>query len=133
MVLKFEIYLSFDICVLEIKVSDFESRTTQMSISNLTDKTEGQFSSVEEIIEELRSGKVIIVVDDESRENEGDFICAAEKATPEIINLMATEGKGIICAAITNKRAEELKLDFMVERKAKELSVPRLPTNALRN
>ena len=88
---------------------------TRMSITTISEKSSEQFSSVEEIIEELRAGKVIIVVDDESRENEGDFICAAEKATPEIINLMATEGKGIICAAITNKRAEELKLDFMVE------------------
>ncbi|MBM4165660.1 MAG: bifunctional 3,4-dihydroxy-2-butanone-4-phosphate synthase/GTP cyclohydrolase II [Ignavibacteria bacterium] len=82
-----------------------------MNTSNVAEK----FHSIDEVIEELRAGKVIIVVDDESRENEGDFICAAEKVTPEIINLMASDGKGIICAAITNKRAEELKLGYMVE------------------
>jgi 3,4-dihydroxy 2-butanone 4-phosphate synthase/GTP cyclohydrolase II len=73
------------------------------------------FHSIEEIIEELSEGKVVIIVDDENRENEGDFIVAAEKCTPEIVNLMATEGKGIICVAITNQRATELQLDFMVE------------------
>lgn len=82
-----------------------------MNTSNVAEK----FHSIDEVIEELRAGKIIIVVDDESRENEGDFICAAEKVTPEIINLMASDGKGIICAAITNKRAEELKLGYMVE------------------
>ena len=66
-------------------------------------------------IEDIRKGKVIIVVDDEDRENEGDFICAAECVTPEIINFMATHGRGLICAPLDEKRAEELKLQMMVK------------------
>ncbi len=65
-------------------------------------------------IHDIRSGKVVIVVDDEDRENEGDFICAAECVTPEIINFMATHGRGLICAPIDEKRADELKLQMMV-------------------
>lgn len=65
-------------------------------------------------IEDIRKGKVVIVVDDEDRENEGDFICAAECVTPEIINFMATHGRGLICAPVNEKRAEELKLQMMV-------------------
>src|SRR5690606_2639664 len=64
--------------------------------------------------EDIRNGKVVIVVDDEDRENEGDFICAAEKVTPEIINFMATHGRGLICAPITEQRARELDLYPMV-------------------
>lgn len=67
-----------------------------------------------EAIDDLKQGKVIIVVDDEDRENEGDFICAAEKITPEIINFMATHGRGLICAPIEENRANELKLSMMV-------------------
>jgi 3,4-dihydroxy 2-butanone 4-phosphate synthase/GTP cyclohydrolase II len=66
-------------------------------------------------IEDIRKGKVVIVVDDEDRENEGDFICAAECVTPEIINFMATHGRGLICAPVNEKRAEELKLQMMVK------------------
>lgn len=66
-------------------------------------------------VEDIRKGKVIIVVDDEDRENEGDFICAAECVTPEIINFMATHGRGLICAPLNEKRAEELKLQMMVK------------------
>ena len=73
------------------------------------------FNTIEEVIEDLRTGKIIIVVDDEQRENEGDFIAAAEKTTPDVINFMATHGRGIICTAITNQRANELKLGMMVE------------------
>lgn len=71
-------------------------------------------SSVEAAIEDLREGKVIIVVDDEDRENEGDFICAAECVTPDIINFMAKHGRGLICAPIEEARAKELNLAMMV-------------------
>lgn len=71
-------------------------------------------NTIEEAIEEIKNGKVIIVVDDEDRENEGDFICAAECVTPEIINFMATHGRGLICAPLIEDRCEELSLDLMV-------------------
>ncbi|MDD5572099.1 MAG: bifunctional 3,4-dihydroxy-2-butanone-4-phosphate synthase/GTP cyclohydrolase II [Bacteroidales bacterium] len=73
-----------------------------------------KFNTIEEAIEDIRNGKVIIVVDDEDRENEGDFICAAELATPEIINFMAKHGRGLICAPIPEERCEELELELMV-------------------
>jgi len=73
-----------------------------------------QLNTIEEAIVEIRAGRVIIVVDDEDRENEGDFICAAETITPEIINFMATYGRGLICTPLEEKRADELGLDFMV-------------------
>lgn len=73
-----------------------------------------QLNTIEEAIADIRAGKVIIVVDDEDRENEGDFICAAETVTPEIINFMATHGRGLICTPMEEKRAEELGLDLMV-------------------
>ncbi|MFZ0488845.1 MAG: 3,4-dihydroxy-2-butanone-4-phosphate synthase [Salegentibacter sp.] len=69
---------------------------------------------IEEAIDDIRAGKVIIVVDDIDRENEGDFVAAAEKVTPEMINFMATHGRGLICAPITEARCKELKLDMMV-------------------
>ncbi|NQY05728.1 MAG: 3,4-dihydroxy-2-butanone-4-phosphate synthase [Flavobacteriaceae bacterium] len=73
-----------------------------------------QLNTIQEAIEDIRQGKVIIVVDDENRENEGDFIAASEKVTPEMINFMATHGKGLICAPITENRCKELKLNMMV-------------------
>lgn len=82
-----------------------------MTTETLTDI---KLNTIEEAIEDIRNGKVIIVVDDEDRENEGDFICAAEKITPEIINFMATHGRGLICTPITEQRAEELELHKMV-------------------
>ena len=69
---------------------------------------------IEEAIEEVKNGKVIIVVDDEDRENEGDFLCAAECVTPQIVNFMATHGRGLICAPLSEERCEELELDMMV-------------------
>ncbi|TMM31023.1 3,4-dihydroxy-2-butanone-4-phosphate synthase [Polaribacter aestuariivivens] len=69
---------------------------------------------ISEAIEDIRNGKVIIVVDDENRENEGDFLAAAEKVTPEMINFMATHGRGLICAPLTEKRCKELDLGMMV-------------------
>lgn len=74
------------------------------------------FDSIEDAIEDIRQGKIIIVVDDDDRENEGDFICAAEKVTPEIINFMATYGRGLICCPLTEERCEELGLELMVGR-----------------
>jgi 3,4-dihydroxy 2-butanone 4-phosphate synthase/GTP cyclohydrolase II len=71
--------------------------------------------SIEEAIEDIRLGKVIIVVDDENRENEGDFIAAADKVTPEIINFMATHGRGLICVPLTEERCDELELKNMVD------------------
>src|SRR5574339_1124049 len=73
-----------------------------------------KLDTIEEAIEDIKNGKVIIVVDDEDRENEGDFICAAECVTPEIINFMATHGRGLICAPLIEDRCEELGLDLMV-------------------
>ncbi|QHL88897.1 bifunctional 3,4-dihydroxy-2-butanone-4-phosphate synthase/GTP cyclohydrolase II [Nibribacter ruber] len=71
---------------------------------------------IEDAIEDIKAGKVIIVVDDDDRENEGDFICAAEKITPEIVNFMATHGRGLICAPLTEERCDELGLELMVGR-----------------
>jgi len=73
-----------------------------------------RLNTIEEAIEDIRQGKVIIVVDDEDRENEGDFLAAAEKATPEMINFMAMHGRGLICAPLTEKRCAELELNSMV-------------------
>lgn len=73
-----------------------------------------KLNSIEEAIEDIKAGKVIIVVDDEDRENEGDFVAAAEMATPEMINFMATHGRGLICAPLTDKRCDELELTLMV-------------------
>ena len=77
-------------------------------------KKSTQLNSISEAIEDIRNGKVIIVVDDENRENEGDFLAAAEKVTPEMINFMATHGRGLICAPLTETRCKELDLGMMV-------------------
>jgi 3,4-dihydroxy 2-butanone 4-phosphate synthase/GTP cyclohydrolase II len=76
--------------------------------------TKIHLNTIEEAIEDIRKGKVIIVVDDENRENEGDFLAAAEKVTPEMINFMATHGRGLICAPLTESRCKELGLHVMV-------------------
>lgn len=73
-----------------------------------------KLNTIEEAVEDLRNGKVIIVVDDEDRENEGDFICTADAVTPEIINFMATHGRGLICAPLLEQRCKDLQLDLMV-------------------
>lgn len=73
-----------------------------------------QLNTIDEAIEAIRKGEIIIVVDDEDRENEGDFICAAASVTPEIINFMATHGRGLICTPMDEKRADELELPLMV-------------------
>lgn len=73
-----------------------------------------KLNSIEEAIEDIKNGKLVIVVDDEDRENEGDFITAAENVTPELINFMATHGRGLICAPLVESRCEALKLNLMV-------------------
>ena len=73
-----------------------------------------EFNTIEEAIDDIRAGKVVIVIDDENRENEGDFVAAAEKATPEMINFMATHGRGLICTPILESRCEELDLELMI-------------------
>ena len=74
-----------------------------------------KLNTIEEAIEDIKQGKIIIVVDDENRENEGDFIAAAEKVTPEMINFMTQHGRGLLCAPLLEKRCKELGLDMMVE------------------
>ncbi len=74
-----------------------------------------ELNTIEEAIEDIKRGKVIIVVDDENRENEGDFIAAAQQVTPEMINFMATHGRGLICAPLTEERCDELDLNMMVK------------------
>lgn len=73
-----------------------------------------QLDTIEEAIEEIKNGKLVIVVDDEDRENEGDFLTAAKNVTPEIINFMATNGRGLICAPLTESRCDQLGLELMV-------------------
>ncbi len=75
---------------------------------------ERKLNSIAEVLPDLKAGKVIIVVDDEDRENEGDFVTAGETITPETVNFMARYGRGLICAPLTAERADELKLDMMV-------------------
>ena len=79
---------------------------------------------IEDAIEAIRNGETIIVVDDEDRENEGDFVCAAEKVTPEIINFMATHGRGLICAPLIEDRCDELGLELMVGRNTAAYETP---------
>lgn len=83
-----------------------------------------KLNTIEEAIEAIKNGEVIIVVDDENRENEGDFICAAEKVTPEIINFMATHGRGLICASLYEDRCNDLGLDLMVRNNSAAYETP---------
>jgi 3,4-dihydroxy 2-butanone 4-phosphate synthase/GTP cyclohydrolase II len=85
-----------------------------ITLNNPNTDMEIQLNTIEEAINDIRQGKVIIVVDDENRENEGDFVAAAEKITPETINFMATHGRGLICAPLTETRCKELDLHMMV-------------------
>jgi 3,4-dihydroxy 2-butanone 4-phosphate synthase / GTP cyclohydrolase II len=85
---------------------------------------EFKLNTIEEAIEELRNGKVIIVVDDEDRENEGDFLTAARNATPEIINFMATHGRGLICAPLSEERCDQLGLEMMVRNNSAAYETP---------
>ena len=71
-------------------------------------------NTIDEAIQDIKDGKFVIVTDDEDRENEGDFICAAEKITPQMVNFMITYGRGVVCAALTEERCKELNLDMQV-------------------
>ena len=86
-----------------------------MVMSELRQGQQNNFSSIEDAMEDIRQGKMIIIVDDEDRENEGDLMIASEKVTPEAINFMAKYGRGLICLALTNERTRELGLSMMVE------------------
>lgn len=79
------------------------------------------FSRIEEALDDIREGKIVIVVDDEDRENEGDFVMAAEKITPEAVNFMVTHGRGQLCVPLTGKRLDDLELPLMVERNTARL------------
>jgi len=83
-----------------------------------------KLNTIEEAIEDFREGKFLIVIDDENRENEGDFIVAAEKLTPEKINFMMTHGRGLLCAPITEERCQELELDMQVSRNTSVFDTP---------
>ncbi|MEN8776559.1 MAG: 3,4-dihydroxy-2-butanone-4-phosphate synthase [Polaribacter sp.] len=83
-------------------------------MTNLQSKKNTQLNNIADAIQDIRNGKIIIVVDDENRENEGDFLAAAEKVTPEMINFMATHGRGLICTPLTEKRCKDLDLGMMV-------------------
>ncbi|MFW5886768.1 MAG: 3,4-dihydroxy-2-butanone-4-phosphate synthase, partial [Bacteroidota bacterium] len=80
---------------------------------NQQNETSKKLNTIEEALEDIRAGKVVIVVDDEDRENEGDFIVAAELITPEIVNFMVTHGRGVVCAAIPEERCDKLDLELM--------------------
>ena len=92
-----------------------------------------QLDAIADAIDAIKNGEVIIVVDDANRENEGDFIAAAEKISPELINFMATHGRGLICAPLTESRCQELNLGKMVSNNTDPLAVSythlTLPTN----
>ena len=76
---------------------------------------ERKFNTIEETIKDFGNGKMVIVVDDEDRKNEGDFICAAEKITPEKVNFMLRHGRGVLCAPLIEDRCDELELNMQVE------------------
>ena len=83
-----------------------------------------KLNTIEEALEDIKNGKVIIVVDDENRENEGDFLTAARNATPEVINFMATHGRGLICTPLIEERCEELGLEMMVHSNNSHFDTP---------
>ncbi|MCC7051247.1 MAG: bifunctional 3,4-dihydroxy-2-butanone-4-phosphate synthase/GTP cyclohydrolase II [Bacteroidia bacterium] len=83
-----------------------------------------KLNTIEEAINDIKAGKIIIVVDDEDRENEGDFLCAARSATPEIVNFMATHGRGLICAPLVEDRCDKLELELMVIKNSATFETP---------
>src|SRR5260370_38968846 len=83
-----------------------------------------KFDSIESAIADIKKGRMVILVDDEDRENEGDFVMAAEKVTPEAINFMAMHGRGLICLALTPERVEELQLPPMVAENTAPFGTP---------
>ena len=95
-----------------------------MVMSELRQGQQNNFSSIEDAMEDIRQGKMIIIVDDEDRENEGDLMIASEKVTPEAINFMAKYGRGLICLALTEERTSELGLSMMVENNESSFETP---------
>ena len=85
---------------------------------------EFELNSIKEALEDIKNGKVIIVVDDEDRENEGDFVTAARNATPDLINFMATHGRGLICTPLIEERCDELGLEMMVQSNNSHFDTP---------
>ena len=85
---------------------------------------DSNLNTIEEAIADIRDGKFVIVVDDEDRENEGDFICAAEKITADMVNFMITHGRGVVCAPLTEERCDELELDNQVDKNTSIHSTP---------
>ena len=83
-----------------------------------------ELNTIEEAIEAIKQGEIIIVVDDEDRENEGDFLIAAEKVNPQVINFMATHGRGLICAPLVEERCDELGLNLMVDQNTAAYETP---------
>ena len=92
-----------------------EDMTVRVTTENIGVK-ESPFASIEAAIAAVKDGKIVIVVDDEDRENEGDLTVAAEKITPEVINFMARHGRGLICMPMTGERLEQLEIPLMVNR-----------------
>src|SRR5687768_12331494 len=87
----------------------------RLRITNFAPKNRKKMlNTIGEAIEDIKKGKLLIVVDDEDRENEGDFVTAARNVTPEVVNFMSTHGRGLICASITEERCAELQLQPMV-------------------
>lgn len=95
-----------------------------MVMSELRQDQKNNFSSIEDAMEDVRQGRMIIIVDDDDRENEGDLMIASEKATPEAINFMAKYGRGLICLALTEERTTELGLSMMVENNESSFETP---------
>src|SRR5688572_660190 len=87
-------------------------------------KTHTPFSTIEEALEDIRAGKMVVVCDDEDRENEGDLTLAAQFATPEAINFMAKEGRGLICLSLTPERCDELGLELMAAKNESSFETP---------
>ncbi len=89
--------------------------STHRNIKNKNNRMKMKLDKIEDAIEDIKNGKFVIVVDDEDRENEGDFICAAEKVTPEMVNFMLKHGRGVLCATLTESRCDELELEMQSE------------------
>ena len=83
-----------------------------------------KFNTIEEAIEDIKAGKVVIVIDDENRENEGDFVAAADMVTPEMINFMVTHGRGLVCTPLLESRCEELGLELMIGKNTAAYETP---------
>lgn len=93
-----------------------------MSEKNMDAGSPAKFCSVQSAADDLANGKMVILVDDEDRENEGDLVCAAEKVTPEIINFMAKHGRGLVCLAMTPEKVDALGLPLMTDKNSAKFS-----------